>query len=96
MRINLGTPNLHRVEEAARAGEALIIATKHPLLRRIHRSNVIRWILSGRLCALRIGRSYYTTDNLVRECLSPPLPPTIQQRHQAAMERLGEIVNPKA
>jgi hypothetical protein len=87
----------HPVFEAVDRGETLVKATKHPLLRHLHKSVIIRWCLAEKLTALKIGRSYFTTDSLVKDFLFPTktIEPPIQDRHKAALDSIHQMVGRK-
>lgn len=48
-------------------GEPLILAIHAEGLRGFHRATVLRWVLSGKIPALKIGRRFLTTQSLVDE-----------------------------
>jgi len=58
-----------KVIERSRAGEELVPVNSHPLLKRISRVSIWRWISSGRLCAISIGKETLTVDSLANEAL---------------------------
>lgn len=95
MRKHSVTDGADAVHAAVGAGENLVHPGKHPLLRGAHRSAVVRWILSGKLPALKVGSRYFTTDSLVREFVArgrtAPPTPSAEERHQKAMERIQAI-----
>jgi hypothetical protein len=85
----------HPVFEAVDRGEELVKAINHPLLRHVHRANVVRWCIDGKITALKIGRSYFSTDKLIRESLLPkpaPAMPAIADRNNAALESIARTV----
>jgi len=88
---------MHPVFDAVDKGEALVLATKHPLLKVRHRSNVIRWCLDGRIPALKIGSSFFTTDRLVKEALAPQpvVEKPVQDRHLAALQSITKTLGKK-
>ncbi len=51
-------------------GEPLILAIHAEGLRGFHRATVLRWVLSGKIPALKIGRRFLTTQSLVDEWVS--------------------------
>lgn len=50
-------------------GEDAILVIKHPLLKHLNRVTVFRWIMMGRLPAVRIGRQFFTVPSIIREVL---------------------------
>lgn len=81
-----GSEIAQKVYDRHNAGEELILAIRHPFLRRFHRNTVLRWISAGRLETMRIGRSFYTVDSLVKEAIvsdrlaDESLPPPPRQK----------------
>ncbi len=49
------------------SGEPLILAIKAEGLKQFHRATVLRWIISGKIPAVRMGRRYLTCQSLVDE-----------------------------
>lgn len=82
------------VFDAVEKGEALVLASKHPLLRHLHCSNVIRWCVDGKIPALKIGRSFFTTDRLVKEALAPQpvVKKSVKGRHLAALQSIRKTL----
>jgi hypothetical protein len=80
--------------ERVNNGEEPILLNDHPVLRKLHRSTVIRWVLAGKLPAVRIGKKFFTLPSLISECIlsgalsGPAANPPTSASHQAAMERL--------
>lgn len=48
-------------------GEPLILAIHAEGLRSFHRATVLRWVLTGKIPAIKIGRRFWTTQSLVDE-----------------------------
>jgi excisionase family DNA binding protein len=51
-------------------GEELILAIHADGLRSFHRATVLRWILAGKIPAIKIGRRFLTCQSLVDEWIS--------------------------
>jgi len=47
--------------------EKLINPFDHPLIKRMPRPTVYRWLSSGQLVSLKVGRRYYSTPEAVSE-----------------------------
>ena len=45
----------------------LVLAKHHPLLRKLCRSTVHRWLQSGRIEAIRLGSRWFTTTKAVKK-----------------------------
>lgn len=78
---------------AVAAGETLIKASKSRYLRHVHRATVIRWILKGRIPALKLGRDWVSTENLIGKALekNSAVKPDLNdgnRLHLEAIERL--------
>lgn len=50
--------------------DQLIEAYKHGLLKKVPRPTLFRWLRTGKLDSLRIGRRFYTTQEAVEDFLS--------------------------
>jgi hypothetical protein len=77
------------------AGEGLIPAYRHPLLRKTHRGTTWRWITSGRLATITIGKVVFSVESLIFEALAAE-PRRVRrktterdERHQLAMDVIG-------
>lgn len=51
-------------------GEPLILAIKAEGLKGFNRSTVLRWIMSGKIPAIKIGRRFWTVQSLADEWIS--------------------------
>ncbi len=78
-------------------GEEPILAIKSPLLKHLNRATVFRWIMNGKLPAVRMGRQFFTVSSAIRESLlagnldeSPTRRPgkAVEADHAAAVARL--------
>ena len=81
--------------EAASQGEILVLAIAHPLLRHVNRSTVMRWIIQGKLPALRLGKKHFTSDAAVRQMLaaSAVVVPTqsVSDRNAKALDSIARL-----
>ena len=81
--------------EAANQGEILVLAIAHPLLRHVNRSTVMRWIIQGKLPALRLGKKHFTSDAAVRQMLaaSAVVVPTqsVSDRNAKALDSIARL-----
>ena len=50
-------------------GEEPILAIRSPLLRHLNRATVFRWVMNGKLPAVRMGRQFFTVHSAIRESL---------------------------
>ncbi len=57
------------VLERIESGEEPILAVSYPAFRNLNRATVFRWLMSGRLPAVRMGRKFFTTASVAREAL---------------------------
>jgi excisionase family DNA binding protein len=48
-------------------GEPLVLAIRSEGLKSFNRATVLRWILAGKIPAIKIGRRFWTTQSLVDE-----------------------------
>jgi hypothetical protein len=64
-RFNQSADVLAKIEN----GEEPILAIKSPLFRHLSRATIFRWIMSGKLPAVRMGRQFFTVPSAVRESL---------------------------
>lgn len=91
-----GETPLSILESEVAAGADLIQVRAHPLLRHLNRSLVCRWLLSGRLTAIRMGTKWFSTDHQIRQFIQAnqpqrPKPATAEERHSAALARIASI-----
>ena len=83
------------IDQAAASGEALIPLRKIKLLRSISTGTLHRWVRSGKVPAVQIGRMWYSTPELARAALNQTAtPPTLEIPEQhtqavAALENRG-------
>jgi hypothetical protein len=89
---------LQRIE----SGEEPILAVDYPAFRHLNRATVFRWLMAGRLPAVRMGRQFFTTASTAREALlsggldlkmtkGGRKPGTVVPSHQKAVSRLEEL-----
>lgn len=50
-------------------GEEPILVIRHPLLKHLNRCTVFRWVMQGKLPAVRMGRQFFSTGTIIREAL---------------------------
>ena len=81
--------------EAANQGETLVLAISHPLLRHVNRSTVMRWIIQGKLPALRLGKKHFTSDAAVRQMLADSAvvapSPSVSDRNKKALDSIARL-----
>lgn len=58
------------LESAIKSGAALVAVHRIPLFREFARSSIHRLVRTGKLPALKVGRSYYTTPEVAALALS--------------------------
>jgi hypothetical protein len=91
------------VLERIESGEEPILAVSYPAFRSLNRATVFRWLMSGRLPAVRMGRKFFTTASVARETLlsgaldqkagrpkkAPAIPATSHKQAVARLEALA-------
>ena len=81
--------------EAANQGETLVLAISHPLLRHVNRSTVLRWLLVGKLPAVRLGKIQFTSDAAVRQMMADAaeVAPTqsVKDRNAKAIDSIARL-----
>ncbi len=91
-----GENPLSILESEVAGGAGLIPVRSHPLLRHLNRSLVCRWLLSGKLTAIRMGSKWFSTDHQIRKFIQANQPQranpaTAEARHSAALARIASI-----
>jgi len=78
------------------SGEELVPLYTHPLIRKVHRGTTWRWISTGRLASITIGKKVFSVESLIFEALAAE-PRRVRkkaadrdERHQLAMEVIGK------
>ena len=82
------------LDHAIKSGAPLIAVHRIPLFRDFARSSLHRLIRTGKLPALRVGRSYYSTPEIAAKALTEgscinPLPSLDHDEAVANLERKG-------
>ena len=81
--------------ESANQGETLVLAISHPLLRHVNRSTVMRWVLVGKLPALRLGKKHFTSDAAVRQMMADAAEvvpsPSVKDRNAKALDSIARL-----
>lgn len=65
-------------------GEALILAIHADGLKTFHRATVLRWVMSGKIPAIKIGRRFLTCQSLVDEWIGSGKAANNEPYHEAA------------
>jgi hypothetical protein len=84
------------IESEVDAGASLTLVVKHPLLRHLNRSLVCRWLLAGKIPAIRLAGRWYSTDAQIRLFIQQSQPsartaPSVEERHQRATARIEAL-----
>ncbi len=82
------------LDHAIKSGAPLVAVHRISLFREFSRSSLHRLIRSGKIPALRVGRSYYSTPEIAAKALTetsaiPPIPTSQHDQAMASLERKG-------
>lgn len=78
------------LEDAIKSGAPLVAVHRIPLFREFSRSSLHRLVRTGKLPALRVGRSYYSTPDVAIAALkeNSAIPPVADSSHEKAVQNL--------